>query len=173
MLTTSIVQVAYFVSDIRVAAEKMVRTLGAGPFFLAENIELSWGEHRGQPCDFLHSSAFGQSGDIMLELVQQDREGPSPFRDMYAAGEEGIHHVATIVDSLPAAYQHYQSLGYDIAARAETITGVEFAYIDTVEDLGHMIELYEGSEAMRGLYASVKEASNNWDGSEPLRLLES
>ena len=171
MLTTPIVQVAYFVSDIRTAADKMVRTLGAGPFFLAEHIELAWGDHRGERCDFLHSSAFGQSGEIMLELVQQDREGPSPFRDMYQAGEEGLHHVATIVDSLPDALAHYQSLGFKIAARAETLTGVEFAFIDAVDALGHMIELYEGSEAMTGLYAMVREASLDWDGSEPLRRL--
>ena len=171
MLTTPIVQVAYFVSDIRVAAQKMARTLGAGPFFLAENIELAWGEHRGSPCDFLHSSAFGQSGDIMLELVQQDREGPSPFRDMYQSGEEGVHHVATFVDSLPSAYQHYQSLGFEIAAKAESKTGIEFGYIDTVSELGHMIELYEASEAVAGLYTMVKEASQAWDGSELLRPL--
>jgi hypothetical protein len=171
MLSSPIVQIAYFVTDIRLAAEKMTRTLGAGPFFIAENIELAWGEHRGESCKFLHSSAFGQCGDIMMELVQQDREGPSPFRDMYAAGQEGIHHVATIVDSVADSCRHFAEQGFPTATRAETLTGIQFTFIDTVPVLGHMLEVYEGSEPMQDLYAMVREASRDWDGTGVIRPL--
>ena len=85
------IQMAYFVTDIRAAARRASETLGAGPFFVFDRIELAWGEHRGQRCDFTHSSAYGQWGDLMMELVQQDVEGPSPFRDLYNPGEEGLH----------------------------------------------------------------------------------
>ena len=171
MLTRPIVQVAYFVTDARAAAERMARTFGAGPFFVIDRIELAWGEHRGASQDFLHSSAYGQWGDVMMELVQQDREGPSPFRDMYAAGEEGIHHVATMVDSLPETYAHYAEHGFELAARAETKTGTEFAFVDTVAALGHMVEVYERSEALLGFYGFVREASVGWDGEDPVRSL--
>ena len=107
----------------------------------------------------------------MLEYVQQDEESPSPFRDMYAPGESGVHHMATIVDSLPRAYAHYQSLGFEVAARAATLTGTEFAFIDTTESLGHMIEIYERSEALVGFYDLVQAASVDWDGTDPIRSL--
>ncbi len=171
MLTHPIVQVAYFVNDARAAARHMSRMFGAGPFFLIERIELAWGEHRGKRCDFLHTSAYGQWGAVMMELVQQDREGPSPFRDMYAPGEEGIHHVATMVDSLKETYSHYAALGFPIAARAQTRTGTEFAFIDTVAALGHMVEVYEGTPELRGFYAFIRDAARDWDGSEPVRRL--
>ncbi len=171
MLTHPIVQVAYFVNYARAAAERMARTFGAGPFFVFERIELAWGEHRGELCDFLHTAAYGQWGEVMMELVQQDREGPSPFRDLYRPGEEGLHHVATMVDSLEATYQHYAALGFPIAARAETRTGTEFAFIDTVSALGHMVEVYEGTEALRGFYAFVHDAARNWDGTDPVRTI--
>lgn len=171
MLMRPIVQVAYFVTDAREAAERMAHTFGAGPFYVIDRIELAWGEHRGSPQDFLHSSAYGQWGDVMMELVQQDREGPSPFRDMYAAGEEGIHHVATMVDSLPETYTHYAERGFELAARAETKTGTEFAFVDTVAALGHMVEVYERSEALLGFYRFVREASTGWDGEDPVRSL--
>ncbi|SVC58497.1 uncharacterized protein METZ01_LOCUS311351, partial [marine metagenome] len=93
-LNYPVVQIAYFVNDSVVKAQKMAAQHGAGPFFLIEKIELAWGVHRGKEQKFLHTSAFGQWGNVMLELVQQDLEGPSPFRDMYAPGEEGIHHMA-------------------------------------------------------------------------------
>ena len=100
MFGEPVVQIAYFVSDAQRAALRMAERFGAGPFFLVERIELAWAELRGQPGDFLHTSAYGQWGNLMVEFVQQDEEGPSPFRELYAPGEEGIHHTAVMVDSL-------------------------------------------------------------------------
>lgn len=171
MLHYPIVQIAYFVDDCRTAAEDMARRFGAGPFFLLERIELAWGEHRGAPRSFLHSSAYGQWGDLMMELVQQDEEGPSPFRDLYGPGEEGLHHVAMMVDSLERAYGECAEQGLEIAARAETLTGTEFAFVDTVAALGHMVEIYERSDALLGFYGFVRKAAVGWDGSSPLRTL--
>ena len=79
MLSEPVVQIAYFADDAAAAARNMVERVGAGPFFLVERIQLAWGEHRGKPHKFLHSSAYGQWGDVMVEFVQQDEEGPSPF----------------------------------------------------------------------------------------------
>ena len=169
MLKDPVVQIAYFVPDSRAAAHEMAQTFGAGPFFFVERIELAWGEHRGKPCSFVHSSAYGQWGDVMMELVQQDEEGPSPFRDMYAPGEQGIHHVATIVESLPDTYRHYDQLGFSLATRAETLTGTEFAFIDATSTLGHMIEIYGKSEGLLGFYQMVRDAAGSWDGKDPVR----
>ena len=171
MLNEPIVQIAYFVTDAEQAAARMAARYGAGPFFFVERIQLAWGEHRGRPQKFLHSSAYGQWGSVMMELVQQDEEGPSPFRDMYAPGEEGLHHMAMMVDSLPATYAECETQGLAVAARAETATGTEFAFIDAVATQGHMLEVYERSEALTGFYAFVRDASAGWDGAEPVRRL--
>ena len=173
MLTAPIVQVAYFVPDAEQAALEMTRSASqrAGPFFFVRNIELAWGERRGSPCTFVHSSAFGQCGGIMLEFVQQEDEGPSPFRDLYPSGGQGIHHVATIVESLDAAISHYESIGCGLAARAFTKTGTQFAFIYTVDRLGHMVEVYEASPALTGFYQMVETAAADWDGSNPIRTI--
>jgi hypothetical protein len=165
------VQIAYFVNDIRTAARKMSALTGAGPFYVIDNIELEWGEHRGSPCDFVHSSAYGQWGDIMLELVQQESDGPSPFRDLYAPGQEGLHHVACFVDSMADAITEFAESGYPVAARARAKIGTEFAFIDTSGDQGHMIEIYVPDEGLAGFYGLVREASLDWDGRDILRSL--
>lgn len=163
------VQIAYFVTDIRAAARKMASTFGAGPFFAIDRIELDWGEHRGNPCQFLHSSAYGQWGDVMMELVQQDEEGPSPFRDLFAPGQEGLHHVACFVDSVDDTLGRYAQLGFPTAARAMSKIGTEFAFIDTTALLGHMLEIYVADETLAGFYDFVKTASQGWDGVDPVR----
>jgi hypothetical protein len=163
------VQMAYFVSDIRASANYMAERFGAGPFHMVDRIELDWGEHRGNRCDFVHSSAYGQWGNVMMELVQQDVEGPSPFRDLYAPGEEGLHHVACFVDSVADTIAEYQAAGHPLAARAMTKTGTEFAFIDTSPMMGHMLEIYVGNEGLHGFYDFIRKASVDWDGSDPVR----
>jgi hypothetical protein len=163
------VQIAYFVNDIREAAKRMSSITGAGPFYVIDNIELEWSEHRNSPCDFVHSSAYGQWGNIMLELVQQEDDGPSPFRDMYGVGEEGIHHVACFVDSIEETLKQYEELGYPLATRAKAKVGTEFAFIDTRKLMGHMLEIYVPDETLSGFYDLVKDASLGWDRSNLFR----
>lgn len=166
------VQLAYFVTDIREAARRAAKSFGAGPFYVLDRIELDWGEHRGARCDFLHSSAYGQWGSLMMELVQQDEEGPSPFRDLYAPGEEGLHHVASFVSSIDETIEAYQRSGFPLAARAVTKNaGSEFAFIDTTSQAGHMLEIYEPSESLVGFYELVRSAARDWDRRDPVRYL--
>lgn len=165
------VQIAYFVSDVIAAAERMSATVGAGPFHVIRRIELASGQHRGNDCRFLHSSAYGQWGDVMVELVQQDVEGPSPFRDMFAPGEEGLHHLAFFVPDLDAAIEQAARAGMPLAARALTAGGVDFAFLDATANLGHMIELYVPDQRLTGFYGLVRDAAAGWDGSDPVRVL--
>ncbi|NKC00846.1 MAG: hypothetical protein GKR90_20445 [Pseudomonadales bacterium] len=166
-----VAQIAYFVADIEVAAEKMHKTVGAGPFFVVKDIELRRAVHRGVSCLFIHSSAYGQWGNVMLELVQQESIGPSPFRDLYQPGETGLHHLATIVPDQQEAYAAYRSAGFEVATIAETTGGTEFAFVDAVESLGHFIEVYERADALLGFYDMVKTASLGWRGEQLLRYL--
>ena len=58
---------------------------------------------RGTPGTFDHSSAYGQWGAIMVELVEDHGDGPSPVRDMFPPDGSGLHHLAFFVDDLDAA----------------------------------------------------------------------
>jgi len=164
-----VVQVAYFVADIREAARNMHQTFGAGPFFVVEDIQLASATHRGEECLFVHSSAYGQWGDLMIELVQQESEGPSPFRDLYPPGHSGLHHLATIVPDQQQAYAAYRSAGFEVATIATTIDGTEFAFVDALKQMGHFIEVYASSPSLLGFYDMVKRASVNWRGKDILR----
>lgn len=165
------VQIAYFVTDIRAAARRMHAIFGAGPFFIIDRIQLARGTHRGRDCPFVHSSAYGQWGAVMMELVQQDSDGDSPFRDMFRPGEEGLHHIATFVPDVRHAIDEYAAQGMPLAAIAETLTGTEFAFIDATDTLGHMIEIYVPTPGLLGFYDFVRAAAQNWDGRDPVRAL--
>jgi hypothetical protein len=166
------VQIAYHVTDIRRAARNMAATFGAGPFFLNENIQLSWAEHRGEPANFVHSSAFGQWGDVMVEMLQQEDDSTNtPYRDMYAAGEEGLHHTAIMVPDMDDAIEYFERHDMPLATRCRLVGGGEFGFIDARKNLGHMIEIYPESDGLRGFFKMVRDASIGWSGDDPVRKI--
>ena len=166
-------QIAYFVADLHEAAAAHIASFGSGPFFVFEHVPLTRSEHRGVARPLDHSSAYGQWGTVMVELVVQHNPDPSAFHDMYPRGSDrfGIHHTALIVDNLPAAIAGFAADGLALAQYATTAMGTDFAFIDAVERYGHMIEVYEPTPTLTGFYAMVAKAAENWDGSDPIRKL--
>ena len=143
---------------------------GWGPFFLFEHIPLASCLYRGAPAALDHTSAYGQAGDLMVELITQHNAGPSALRDLFAPHERGVHHVACFVDDIAAALAEQRGAGYALALDATTANGTRFAMVDTSAELGHMLELYEGAK-LAAFYALVREAARAWDGRDPVRRL--
>jgi len=166
------IQIAYHVPDPCASAEKLASELGWGPFFLLEHIALERCEYRGRRAVFDHTSAYGQAGEVMVELITQHDDTPSALRDLYRRHESGIHHVAYFVPHLGDALAAYAARGYAVALEARTATGVDFAMVDMSACLGHMLELYEPGPDLQRFYAFVRRAAADWDGSRPLRRLD-
>jgi catechol 2,3-dioxygenase-like lactoylglutathione lyase family enzyme len=167
----SAVQIAYHVPDPVAAARDYARLFGWGPFFLFEHIALSSCLYRGAPAHFDHTSAYGQAGDLMIELITQHDDTPSVLRDLYAGDAVGVHHVARFVPDLPEALTRARADGVEVALDACTATGTRFAMLDTSHQLGHMLELYEGAGDMLRFYRFVRRAAEGWNGAEPLRRM--
>lgn len=166
---TPVRQIAYFVPDIIAAARAHMAMFGSGPYYVAEHIPLTSSFHRGKPVPLDHSSAYGQWGEVMVEFVQQNNEGPSVFRDLYAQGGQGMHHVALIVDDLRQAMADYQAAGHEAALYAEVAPGVGFAMMDCVDTLGHFVELYEPTPQLLAVYDLVRASAADFDGTDPIR----
>lgn len=167
-------QIAYFVPDVRAAAWEHHRMYGSGPFYVADNVQLPLCEYRGQPAVWNISSAFGQWGDIQIEFMQQDDDARSVFHDVFPAGsgQYGIHHLAYIVDDLWSVARSLEKEGYPIALHARMTNGIEALLIDTIQSNGHMLELYEPTEPLLGLYDFIRSQSIAFDGTNPVRTFD-
>ena len=163
------VQVAYAVPDVVAAADRWVQEFGAGPFFVRPHVELVDVIHRGRAATFDHTSAYGQWGTVMVELMCDHGTGPSVVRDMFDEDESGLHHLAHVVDDLDGAVAAMRSRGHQVAMTARTAGGVDFRFIDAVATHGHMFELYRPSERLLAFYEMVAESARDWDGSDPIR----
>lgn len=154
-------QIAYAVTDVAAAAATFSGSTGAGPFFVIEHIPLASATVYGHPGEFDHSSAYGQWGTVMVELVVEHTPPIVPPR--------GVHHLAFMVDDLAGGIERCSAQGWPEVLLAATAGGQEFAFCDARGDLGHLVELYEPSARLLGFYEMVARAAQGWDGSDPVR----
>lgn len=166
-------QLAYKVNDLEAAAAAHHRQFGSGPFFVLRHVALAASQHRGVATPFDHSSAYGQWGSVMVELVVQHNPDPSALHDMFpwGAGTEGLHHAALFVDDLDAAIARFAAEAAPLAQLSVTTGGTAFAFVDTRASLGHMLELYEPTAQLTGFYDLVAGAAKGWDGRDLIREL--
>ncbi len=157
------VQIAYLVDDVRVAATEWAVAHGAGPFFVLDHIAVRDVRYRGKPASFDHSSAYGQWGPVMVELVCD--------HGALFAGHRGLHHVAHFVPELDAAQRWCATHGFPEAMRATTAGAMPFVFHDATATLGHYIELYEPKPGVVAFYEMVADASHGWDGTDPVRTI--
>ena len=150
------------------AARAWAANFGAGPFFLNRHIPVTDVVHRGQPSAFDHTSAYGWWGSIMVELFCQHNDNPTAVTERFAKGQGGLHHMACIVPNLDAALGVASSMGLHVAQSAKA-GATTFVFVDDVARHGHYWELYESSPGLRGFYAMVRDAHENWDGRDPVR----
>ena len=134
-------QLAYKVNDLEAAARAHHRQFGSGPFFMLRHIALASSVHRGVERPFDHSSAYGQWGGVMVELVVQHNPDDSGLHEMFpfGSGREGLHHAALFVDDLEGAIARFESDGLPLAQRMVTTSGTTFVYVDARARLGHML----------------------------------
>jgi catechol 2,3-dioxygenase-like lactoylglutathione lyase family enzyme len=164
------VQIAYAVPDAVEAAHRWAADFGAGPFFVRRHIPIASVTYRGEQSAFDHTSAYGQWGDVMVELVEDHTKGPSVVHDLFPAGGSGLHHLAFFVPDVTAATALLNERGWPTAMEAVTASGVRFHFVDSSATLGHMIELYERSDALATFYERVAFAAHAWDGADPVRI---
>ncbi|WP_285712649.1 VOC family protein [Erythrobacter oryzae] len=166
-------QLAYKVNDLEAAAAAHHRRFGSGPFFVLRHVALASSVHRGVARPFDHSSAYGQWGSVMVELVVQHNPDDSALHEMFphGSGREGLHHAALFVDDLEAAIARFASVGAPLAQLSVTQGGTAFAFVETRASLGHMLELYEPTEQLTAFYDFVAAAAQGWDGKDLIREL--
>jgi len=168
----AIMQVAYVVEDIEKAMKHWTEKLGVGPFFLFEHFELEDYRYRGKPGDLDITLALGFSGSMCFELIVQHSKSPSVYTDVVESRGYGFHHWAVSTTRFDEDLARYAASGNDevLYGRVAAVNA-RAAYVDTMAELGAMIELIEINPAVEGFFSVVKEPSIDWNGKDPVRVL--
>lgn len=154
-------QQAYLVNDLEESCHKWNRLLGAGPFVIAPHHKTDRFAYRGTTQEADVSYAFGYLGDQMIQFIQQHDDTPSIYRDMYEPGQEGFHHIATLVHDFPAERQRLLDLGFEVACELYA-DGVDAAYFDTRSVTGGFTEIHGDPFRILAAFASWRRAHELW-----------
>lgn len=165
MTATAIVQNCYVVRDLEEGCARFHRLYGIGPFVGGAIMELTEHIYRGHPAPAIRlRAAFGQAGDINIELVELVSTAPNAFRDMFPEGSEGFHHIAMFSDDFAATCRHFAGLGHPLVSEACLLPGIKVGFIDARKSIGHMIELYPENAIIRAVFRQIRDAADSWDG---------
>jgi catechol 2,3-dioxygenase-like lactoylglutathione lyase family enzyme len=144
-------QVAFVVRDLDDAIERFSGVLGSGPWrcwtFGARDHERC--DYRGGPTEFASRLALNDQSP-QLELIQP-LTGPSAHADWLEQHGEGLQHLGVIVESVATAVDEATAAGFEVV---QTGAGIgpqrdgAWAYIDTTEALGFMVEAVEPPTSM-------------------------
>ena len=152
-----IFQYAYYVTDLEATIHKWAKLYYAGPFTVAAHHRCDRFHYRGQPVEADVSYAFGYQGEMMIQFIQQHDDLPSIYRDMYAVGQEGYHHMGLLVNDFEAEYDRMQRAGFIDACRLYA-DQVDACYFDTRSLNGGFTELHADPKHILGAFAQWKRA---------------
>lgn len=163
-----VMQIAFVPKDFDAAVRYWTQTMGVGPFFLMENIQLGDMRYLGAPSDCVFSIAIAYWGDMQVELIRQENDAPSIYR-----GQEGggLHHTCVLTDDIQKARRIVKESGAKILVEGKVAPDGAVLYVDTGGGPGSIVEILQMSSGSDGLFAMIKAASVDWDGSDPLRKL--
>jgi hypothetical protein len=165
---------AYAVDDIEATVGRLVDQLGAGPFFLVENVPLENVLSRGEPAEFVHHSAFGYCGGGPIELLEIIDLAPERVERGFSGPRPAIHHVAYVVppEEVGRLRSTLEERGLPEYLSAQ-LGELDITFHDASASLGHDIEVHADNQGLRDFFEMVRGGVEGWDGSEPLRPVES
>ncbi|SEP83242.1 Glyoxalase/Bleomycin resistance protein/Dioxygenase superfamily protein [Faunimonas pinastri] len=162
-------QLGYVVDDIEQAMDYWSRVLGVGPFFYNERVPIENYRYRGEAYDVHNSVALANSGFMQVELIQTRNDAPSMYRDFKQASGTGLQHVAYWTESFDEDVVRLTGQGFEIAMSGEVGRNGRFVYFDTEYHPGTVIELSEVAGPKGEMFRLIREASETWDGNDPVR----
>lgn len=143
MQNNIMVQVGVIVKDIEKSARNYAEVFGieVPKITITDTVDKAQTEYRGQSTPARAKLAFMQMGGMQLELIEPD-EHPSTWREFLDTHGEGIHHIAFTVKGMKEAVAFLDNNGMPLVQKGE-YTGGRYAYIDSSNKLGLIMELLE------------------------------
>ena len=137
------VQIGIVVRDVEATVRRYEDDYGIGPWQF-QQIDLGEGHNfreYGEPADRSNRVAIATVGGVMWELIEPlDEEGI--WARFLSEKGEGVHHVAVAAPDFGEAVARAERM--DGLMLSCTHSGIDIAYLDTLRDLGVVLEVFSG-----------------------------
>jgi Glyoxalase/Bleomycin resistance protein/Dioxygenase superfamily len=162
-------QLGYVVPDIQAAMDHWSTVMGVGPFFYNPKVPIEGYTFGGEPFAVENSVALANSGFIQVELIQTRNDAPSMYRDFIKAGNMGLQHVAYWTKDFDTDLARMLDQGFRVQMEGCVGKNGRFVYFDRESHPGTVIELSEVVGPKGRMFDMIRAASEEWDGTDPVR----
>lgn len=140
----SICQVSMVVKDLEGATESYWNILGVGPWDIFDRVHKTfhYTTYYDKPAKITMKVGLTKLGLVEFELVQP-LSGDSLFRDKLCKHEEGVHHLAFVVDDVGETSKTMQKEGFPCVEGGKVDPVGEYACFDTVRALKILWKAYK------------------------------
>jgi len=139
--THALVQIGIIVRDVKSAATHYAEVFGLPKPEIVQIAADAFAHtvYRGQPSTAHAKAAFLDMGPVQLELIEPVG-APSTWEEFLRTRGEGIHHIAVRVERFEEAKALLAARGMPVV-QSGGWDGGRYAYIDSVPQLGTILEL--------------------------------
>jgi len=162
-------QTGILVQDLDASIARWIAHSGVGPWMVFRNVRMD-GSYRGEPTVVTMDVGLSYQGEMQIELIQVTNDAPSPYRADDGQPLLGLHHLARIVDDLDEAVDAAVAGGMELLFTAQN-PGTRVAYLQVPGEPGQLFEFICGAD-MRAMGAAGIAAARDWDGSDPVTVID-
>lgn len=148
-------QIGFVTRDIDKAADFLTGTMGTGKFMKLPKPEISDQTWNGEPIDIVVDLAFGQWGNLNIELIQPI-EGESSYSETLQTFDWiGIHHICVKVHNVDEASADMAEKNIPLIQSGRFGDHSTFHYFDTRPFLGYYTEVLYFDEDTETLFDKI------------------
>jgi hypothetical protein len=149
-LRNGVAQVALVVEDLDKTVENYWKLYGIGPwyFYTYGKPLVKRMSYHGEESEYVMRIALSYLGSLRIELIELG-EGNTVYADYVREHGYGVHHFGILIEDMEAAVAEAEAAGVamlqDGAGFGRDGDG-HYAYLDTEDEIGVMLELIERPE---------------------------
>jgi methylmalonyl-CoA/ethylmalonyl-CoA epimerase len=167
-----VLQWGYLVKDLDQAMDCWIEQLGIGPWWGYRNVPLK-SLVDGRETDIKIDVGLAYHQGVQIELIHQTCDSDSPYSYFYRESEDAqvLQQVAYMVPNLNVAIGQCQGRGMHEIGRIIPGPGADCVYMSSPAMKGIAVELMPFDQGFLDEYKRCAEQAEQWDGTEPYRLI--
>ncbi len=165
-------QWGYLVKDLDSAMQCWVEQLGVGPWWGYRNVTVQ-AEYQGEQSEVVMSVGLAYHQGMQIELIHQTNDTTSPYSYFYRESEDAqvLQQIAYMVPDVQQAATVCRERGMHEVGRIMPAPELIYIYMSSPAMQGLAIELMPHDQGFLDEYARCAAEADQWDGSDPYRLI--
>lgn len=146
------------------------QTVGAGPFFVIDNLQHSSfciGDTPAPPPAM--RIALGNWGDLQIELIEPHGDSGATWHRFLRERGGGAHHTSVWTADYDAMVDAARARGLATEVAGQLANGVRYIYFRSPCPSDPLVEISELLPDVAAGYAFIRQAAIGWDGNDPVR----